>query len=450
MKLKTIYVCEKCSFSSPKWVGKCPQCESWNSFIEDVVSTETLKKERTQKSLKIASATPLNQITGKIERDPLGIAEWDRVLGGGIVPGSLILLGGEPGIGKSTLTLQLCHQLTQQNKKVLYISGEESIQQIALRAQRLQIKSEKLLLANETLLESILVLIEQEKADFIIIDSIQVISSEDVSGLQGNVTQVRVCTEALMEYAKSSHTPLLIISHVTKEGNLAGPKTLEHLVDTVLYLEGDRQHDLRLLRSVKNRFGATSEIGVFEMKEDGLQEVSDPTRLFIGAEGGRSTGSCLTITLEGTRPFLIEIQALTHPTAFGYPKRTTSGFDLNRLQLLIAVLQRHGGINLSNQDVYLNVVGGMKVKDPAVDLAVCLALMSSFKQKPLGQKSAAFGEVGLSGEIRSTSQMEKRLKEAGHHGIERLYGPILKGMPSSAKTKTIGVSRLSDLMQEEN
>ena len=432
MKLKTIYICENCRHESPKWAGKCPECEAWNSFTEDVISTETAKKERRQRSIKTPHATPLSQTSQDFQRTSTGIKEFDRVLGDGIVEGSLILLGGEPGIGKSTITLQLCASLTQQNKKVLYISGEESVQQIARRAKRLKIQSENLLLLNETLLESILASLKQEKPDFVIIDSIQVISSSELTGLQGGITQVRACTEQLMEFAKGNNIPMLIISHVTKGGNLAGPKTLEHLVDTVLYLEGDRYHDLRLLRGIKNRFGSTNEIGIFEMTEQGLQEVADPSKAFLKNRSKNTIGSCLTVTIEGSRPLLVEIQALTNKTHFGYPKRTTSGFDLNRLQLLIAVLQKHANINLSEQDVYVNVVGGLRLKDPAIDLAVCLAIISSHKKKPLPQNLVAFGEVGLSGEIRNVPQANKRHKECQQIG----KAPQII---NSAKTKNVSL-----------
>jgi DNA repair protein RadA/Sms len=412
MKLKTIYICESCEHTSSNWAGKCPSCDAWNSFIEDVVTKDELKKERSQRAIKAPTATPLSQTSKSFDRTPTGLGEFDRVLGGGIVQGSLILIGGEPGIGKSTLTLQLCANLTQNKNKVLYISGEESVQQIALRAKRLDIQSENLLLLNEVHLESIIASLNDQKPNIVIIDSIQVVSSSEVTGLQGGVSQVRACTEKLMEWAKSTGTPLFIISHVTKGGNLAGPKTLEHLVDTVLTLEGDRYHDLRLLRGVKNRFGSTSEVGIFEMTEIGLTEVPDPSKVFLKNRSENTEGSCLTVTMEGSRPFLVEIQALTNKTHFGYPKRATSGFDLNRLQLLIAVLQKHAGLNLTEQDVYVNVVGGLKLKDPAVDLAVCLAIASSFKKAPIDPKLVAFGELGLSGEIRQAAQPKKRNAEA--------------------------------------
>ncbi len=412
MKLKTIYVCQNCSAQSPKWLGKCSECEAWNSFVEDVISTETAKKERSQRSLKTTAPTPLSHTPPSPPRHSTGLAEFDRVLGGGIVPGSLILLGGEPGIGKSTLTLQLCAALTQKNQKILYISGEESVDQIALRAKRLAVASENLLLLNETLLESILATLSEHKPDLVIIDSIQVMASEEVAGLTGGITQVRTCTEALMAWAKESKTPLVIVSHVNKEGNLAGPKTLEHLVDTVLYLEGERYQDLRLLRGIKNRFGSTNEVGLFEMTETGLREVPNPSELFLKNRSQNTVGACLTVTLEGNRPMVVEIQALTNPTRFGYPKRATSGFDANRLELLLAVLQKHGRLPLNEHDVYVNVVNGLKLKDPGVDLAVCLAIASSFKQKPLPPNRVAWGEITLAGEVREPSQHKKREQEA--------------------------------------
>ena len=418
MKLKTIYICESCQHEASKWAGKCPSCNAWNSFIEDVVTKEEAKKERAHRTLKTPEATPLSQTLNSPQRQSTGLSEFDRVLGGGIVPGQLILLGGEPGIGKSTVTLQLCANLTKQEKTVLYISGEESAEQIGLRAKRLDINSEKLLLLNETILESILASIKKTKPDVVIVDSIQVIASTEVTGLQGGVSQVRACTEQLMEFAKTSNIPFVIISHVTKGGNLAGPKTLEHLVDTVLTLEGDRYHDLRMLRGSKNRFGSTNEVGLFEMTGNGLTEVPNPSEIFLKNRSENTIGSCLTVTLEGSRPILVEIQALTSKTHFGHPKRATSGFDLNRLQLLIAVLQKHTGLNLSEQDVYVNVVGGLKLRDPAVDLAVCLAIASSFKKKPLPSNKVAYGEIGLSGEIRPASQHAKRDKEIKQLGLK--------------------------------
>lgn len=433
MKLKTIHICEKCSYQSSKWAGKCPECGAWNSFVEDVISNEEVKKDRVQRTIKAPSITRLTQEATPKERLSTNIAELDRVLGGGIVEGSVILLGGEPGIGKSTLTLQLAAHLTKGNQKVLLISGEESVSQIARRAERLKIKNENLFLLNETLLESILAALRAEKPDFAIIDSIQVIASSEITGLQGGVTQVRACTEELMTFAKESGTPLLIISHVTKGGNLAGPKTLEHLVDTVLYLEGDRYHDLRLIRGVKNRFGSTNEVGLFEMTGSGLKEVPDPTKAFLENRQEKPIGSCLTVTIEGSRPLIIEIQALTNKTHFGYPQRTTSGFDLNRLQLLIAILQKHANIDLSQHDVYVNVVGGLKIKDPAIDLAVCLAILSSHKKFPLPQDLVAFGELGLSGEIRKGfrfSDREKIAKKANLAplSLQNLLHQVISGL----------------------
>lgn len=408
---KTLYICQTCEHTSPKWVGKCPECNEWNQFVEEVISKSS-KTERTQRNLKVPTSTPLFQTPENLKRHQTGIGEFDRVLGGGLVPGSLTILSGEPGIGKSTLTLQLCDALANQSKQVLYISGEESVHQIAGRAKRLTIANKNLSLLNENNLEITLASLTQEKPDIAIIDSIQVIGSEEVNGIPGGITQVRHNTEKLMEWAKKTHTPLIIISHVNKEGNLAGPKTLEHLVDTVLTLEGDRNHDLRLLRGSKNRFGATNEVGFFEMKENGLIEMPNPSEVFIKNRPQNTIGSCLTVTLEGSRPLIVEVQALTNKTHFGYPKRATSGFDLNRLQILIAVLQKHANIDLSNQDVYVNIVGGIKLKDPAVDLAICKAIVSSLKKTPIAKNEVYFGEVGLAGEIRRVTQWENRSKAA--------------------------------------
>lgn len=435
MKLKTVYVCEKCSYQSSKWAGKCPECNAWNSFIEDVVSNEEAKKDRVQRTIKAPTITRLTHETTQKARLSTNISELDRVLGGGIVEGSVILLGGEPGIGKSTLTLQLAAQLTKDNQKVLLVSGEESVSQIARRAERLKIKTENLFLLNETMVEAIIAALRAEKPDFAIIDSIQVIASGEVTGLQGGVTQVRACTEELMTFAKESGTPLLIISHVTKDGHLAGPKTLEHLVDTVLYLEGDRYHDLRLIRGIKNRFGATNEVGLFEMTGAGLKEVPDPTKAFLENRQENPIGSCLTVTIEGSRPLIIEIQALTNKTHFGYPKRATSGFDLNRLQLLIAVLQKHANIDLSQHDVYVNVVGGLKIKDPTIDLAVCLAILSSHKKIPLPSNLVAFGELGLSGEIRKGFRFADREKTTQKAHLSPLPHKNLLSQVISSLTK---------------
>lgn len=429
MKLKTVYICQNCHYESPKWLGRCPECQAWNSFIEDVVNigkpeNEGKKSEkRIQKNLPSSKPASLTSFPVPKSRITTNMSELDLVLGGGIVEGSLTLLSGEPGIGKSTLTLQVCGNLASQSKTVLYLSGEESVEQIALRAHRLGITSENIQIHTENNLEKILSSIEEQKPDFIVIDSIQVLSSDEMPGAAGSVNQVRFCTEALMHAAKLWNKPVLLIGHVTKEGTLAGPRTLEHLVDTVLYIEGDRYHNVRMVRSTKNRFGSTNEVAIFEMKEEGLREITNPSEVFLNGRIEHAIGSCLTSTIEGTRPFIIEIQALTSVTNFGYPKRSTNGFDSNRLQMIIAVLQEHGHLNLSNQDVYVNIVGGMYIEEPAADLAVALAIASSYKKKALPESMIAVGEMGLSGEIRNVSQLDKRIKEAKKLGFEKIVSP---------------------------
>lgn len=429
MKLKTIYLCKTCQYETPKWLGRCPECQAWDSFIEDVVNVGKPENEgkkpaaRIQRNLPTTKPALLTSFANPKARISTKMSELDLLLGGGIVEGSLTLLSGEPGIGKSTITLQICGNLATQNKHVLYLSGEESVEQLSLRAHRLGITSENIHIHTENNLENILSNIEEQKPDFVVVDSIQVLSSDEMSGAAGSVNQVRFCTEALMHAAKLWNRPILLIGHVTKEGTLAGPRTLEHLVDTVLYIEGDRYHDLRMLRSTKNRFGSTNEVAVFEMKEKGLKEVTNPSELFLNGRIENAIGSCLTATIEGTRPFIIEIQALTSLTNFGYPKRSTNGFDANRLQMIIAVLQEHGHINLTNQDVYVNIVGGMNIEEPAADLAVALAIASSYKKKPLPPSTIAIGEMGLSGEIRNITQAEKREKEAKKLGFTQIISP---------------------------
>ncbi|OGJ54273.1 DNA repair protein RadA, partial [Candidatus Peregrinibacteria bacterium RIFOXYC2_FULL_33_13] len=333
----------------------------------------------------------------------------------------------EPGIGKSTLTLQICDKISENLNKIIYISGEESASQISSRAKRLNIKSDKIYLVNEVNLENIFKTIEQNEPSLIIIDSIQVIYSENLNSNAGSISQVRFCTEQLMNFAKKNKIPIILIGHVTKEGQLAGPRVLEHLVDTVLNFEGDRYQHFRILRAIKNRFGSTQEAGVFEMTEQGLQEINNPSGLFLEEKIENSFGTCLTCAIEGNRAFLLEVQALTNTTPFGYPKRASSGFDVNRLQLLIAVLQKHANLNLSNQDVYINVVSGFKLKEPAADLAVCLAIISSFKKTILPPNTLAIGEIGLTGEIRTPNFIEKRIQEAQKFKIPKIFGPVVKG-----------------------
>lgn len=434
-KVKTIFICNNCSYKSPKWVGKCPECSKWNSFQEEIVKQNLGRKH---KSVAPKNPEPLTFTNTSEERLILEMNELNRVLGGGILEGSITLLSGEPGIGKSTLTLQICNQISSLNKNVLYISGEESKNQIASRALRLNVKSESISFLAETNLETIISTIENIKPDFIVIDSIQVIHSADLPSGGGSIGQIRFAAERFMNFAKEHNIPILLIGHVTKDGIIAGPRVLEHLVDTVLFLDGDRYQDFRILRSQKNRFGSTNEIGIFEMHENGLQEVNNASELFLEGRKENTPGSSIAVIMEGTRPLLVEIQALCNITPFGYPKRTATGFDTNRVQLLISVLQKHAKLNLSNQDIFVNVVGGLKIKDPSGDIAALVAIASSFLKKNIQEKTAFIGEVGLSGEIRSISQLSKRIQEAEKLGYKILVIPRTKeNIKSSAEIITI-------------
>lgn len=419
-KVKSNFVCAQCGFQSPKWTGKCPDCEAWNSFSEQKIES---KSSSSKIKAHAREVSPLILTDVKEKRIPLKMEEINRVLGGGIMEGSLILLTGEPGIGKSTLTLQICDQLTDGSAKILYISGEESQNQIASRAIRLGIKSERISFLAETSLDTIMETVRTFKPDFIVVDSVQVMQSADLTSFAGSIGQIRYTAEQFMEYAKTRNVPVLLIGHVTKDGNLAGPRVLEHLVDTVLYLEGDRYKQFRILRSQKNRFGSTNEIGIFEMAGNGLQEVSNPSAGFLEGRKLDAIGSAITVTMEGTRPLLVEVQALSNLTPFGYPKRTSTGFDVNRAQLLISVLQKYARINLSNQDIFVNVVGGMRLKDPSCDLGVLMAIASSFLQKSIPSDTCFIGEVGLSGEIRTVANIDKRVKEAKKLGFKKVITP---------------------------
>jgi DNA repair protein RadA/Sms len=442
-KTSTIFSCTNCDAQFQKWMGRCLECGAWGSIEE---STPEIKKPNHTS----AEATPtrvrqLGDIKGKaIVRAKTGISELDRVLGGGVVPGALILLGGEPGIGKSTLALELATILPNS----LYISGEESVEQIKLRADRLNLSgSETLALANETNVESIAATIKKQKPGIAIIDSMQTMWSADGNGEAGNVNQIRACTSKLLETAKGEHIPICLIGHVTKDGTVAGPKTLEHLVDTVLYLEGDRYHAYRILRTVKNRFGSTDEVGIFEMTETGLKEVKNPSASFLEERGEHSPGSVVTCLMEGTRPLLVEIQSLVNKTSFGYPVRKASGFDLNRLHVLIAVLQKRAGLDLGQYDIHVNIVGGVKTSEPAADLAVCLAIASSFKDKELGKDLVAFGEVGLGGEVRSVQQTEKRIRECEALGMKRVITAKTAQKKNAAAINIISVKNIQELIR---
>lgn len=422
MKLKTIYVCQNCGQESSKWQGKCPSCEQWNTFAEDVINVGKAESVpgRSSHGIPRQSAEKPQLLSAHSiakARTLTGIGEFDQVLGGGFVEGSLILLSGEPGIGKSTLTLQVVSRMAEQKERVLYITGEESVDQIAARGKRLGSSASNLQLLYETSLENILTTIANEKPDFLVIDSIQVMSSADIPGVAGSLSQVRYVTEMIMNTIKTAHIPTLLIGHVNKDGNIAGPKVLEHLVDTVLLLEGERDHELRMLRAIKNRFGPVSEVGLFEMTGEGLTELKNPGQRVLENRPENAIGSALTMTMEGNRPLLMEVQALVHHTDFGYPKRMASGFDRNRLELLIAVLQKHTHLSLADQDVYINITGGLTLNDPAADLAVCMAIASSAQKKALPKDLVTWGEVGLSGEIRPSYTNEGRKKATQKLGL---------------------------------
>ncbi|MBC7259797.1 MAG: DNA repair protein RadA [Chloroflexi bacterium] len=422
-KAKTVYVCQQCGSTSPKWVGRCPDCGEWNTMVETVVEPARQSGGHAAPPLR-AKPQPMREIRSDgFDRIPVSMGEMQRVLGGGIVPGSVVLIGGDPGIGKSTLLLQMSADQAAQGRRVLYVSGEESPQQIKMRAQRLGLDGDSLYVLSETSLQQIVEQIEQMKPGFVVVDSVQAIYSEDLESSAGSVSQVRECAAALQRVAKSLIIPIFLVGHVTKSGVIAGPRVLEHIVDTVLYLEGDRFHAYRLLRAVKNRFGSTNEVGVFSMEEQGLAEVANPSEAFLAERLPSASGSAIAVTMEGTRPLLVEIQALASTTSFGLPRRTANGVDINRLLLLVAVLSKRVGIRLGDQDVFVNVVGGMRITEPAADLAIALAIASSVRDVPVAADMAIVGEVGLSGELRSVSQTERRLIEAARLGFRRCLIP---------------------------
>ena len=431
-KLHTQYVCQECGRVSIRPLGRCPSCGGWNTMVEEVVADEASGKSKSRSKLAIQSKVQkLDEVQSEHEeRWPLSMVEFARVLGGGMVPGSIVLLGGDPGIGKSTLMLQVAAEIAE-DSPVLYASGEESARQIKMRAQRLAPRKGKeiapsaqnLYLVTETNLDAILAHVEQVKPVLLVVDSIQTVYLDDLSSSAGSVSQVRECAARLRELAKNSGIAVFLIGHVTKQGAIAGPRVLEHIVDTVLHLEGDRFQSYRLLRSMKNRFGPTSEVGVFEMCEQGMAEVSNPSEAFLAERLSNAPGSSIAVTMEGTRPILVELQGLTSPTNFGNPRRTTNGLDFNRLLLVTAVLTRRVGINLSNQDIFLNVVGGLTIEEPAADLAAAVAIASSQKDKPVRADLALIGEVGLSGELRWVSHMQIRLREAAKLGFKSAIIP---------------------------
>lgn len=409
-KIKTVFICQECGYESLKWMGKCPGCGSWNSMVEEVQQKE---KDIVSTVVTVSKPLTINEIeVYEEERYTTSLEELDRVLGGGVVKGSLILVGGDPGIGKSTLLLQVASNVSSKGKFVLYVSGEESAKQIKLRAKRIDIKEENLYILSETNLLAIEKYIEEIKPDLVIIDSIQTIYRPELQSAPGSVSQVREATSVLMRIAKTLGVAIFIVGHVTKEGSIAGPRVLEHMVDTVLYFEGDRYHTYRILRAVKNRFGSTNEIGVFEMREKGLIEIKNPSELLLSGRPKNVSGSCVVCSMEGTRPVLVEIQALTCATAFGMPRRMATGVDYNRVTLLMAVLEKRVGMQVQTYDAYVNVAGGLKLDEPACDLGIICSIASSFRNLPIDPKTIVVGEVGLTGEVRGVSLIEKRIFEA--------------------------------------
>ncbi|TMN22357.1 DNA repair protein RadA [Lentibacillus cibarius] len=451
-KRKTKYVCQDCGYESAKWMGKCPGCGSWNTLVEEweasSVNTRHTMGGGAKPASKPESITSVE--TKKEPRITTSMREFNRVLGGGVVPGSLVLIGGDPGIGKSTLLLQVSSQLADKQLPVLYISGEESMRQTKLRADRLDVTSDLLYVLSETNLFDIVSQIEQIKPAFVVIDSIQTVYREEVTSAPGSVSQVRESTNELMKTAKSHGIPIFIVGHVTKEGAIAGPRMLEHMVDAVLYFEGERHHTYRILRSVKNRFGSTHEMGIFEMKEEGLREVMNPSEIFLEERPQGAAGSTVVASMEGTRPVLVEIQALISPTSFGNPRRMATGFDTNRVPLLMAVLEKRVGLLLQNQDAYIKVAGGVKLDEPAIDLAVAVSIASSFRNKPTRPEDIFIGEVGLTGEIRHVSRIEQRVQEAAKLGFERVFCPKknLEGWTPPLSIKAIGVSTVKEALEE--
>ena len=451
----TAFFCKECGYESAKWFGQCPSCKQWNTFVEEPVSKSTNVKGVVQTSLRnsdIKKGTPVQLSTVHStdkDRVTTGIKEFDRVLGGGIVSGSLILVGGDPGIGKSTLLLQMCHNLSKSGKKVLYISGEESLTQIKLRAERVGTISEELMVLCETSLEVIEGTLKSENPQIVIVDSIQTMYREEISSAPGSVGQVRETTAILMQLAKGLNISIFIVGHVTKEGVVAGPRVLEHMVDTVLYFEGDKYATYRILRSVKNRFGSTNEIGVFEMQEKGLIEVTNPSEYMLTGKPENASGSIVVCLLEGTRPLLVEIQALVCDSNFGLPRRTAAGTDYNRVNLLMAVLEKRAGIHLSASDAYVNIAGGVKVNEPAIDLGIVMAIASSFRNKVVDDKTIIFGEVGLAGEVRAVSQPQIRVNEAIKLGFKICILPsvCLKNIKKTDKITLIGVRNIIEAIK---
>lgn len=450
VKKKTKFCCQSCGYESPKWLGRCPGCGEWNTFVEEI---EVVSKSRgvfQHSEAKSQKAVPIVSIeTQEEQRVETSMVELNRVLGGGIVPGSLVLIGGDPGIGKSTLLMQLSADLSNRGHRVLYVSGEESLKQTRLRASRLGVQSKELFIYAETDLELIRHSIEEIKPQFIIVDSIQTVHHPEVTSAPGSVSQVRECTAELMRIAKTKGIATFLVGHVTKEGQIAGPRILEHMVDTVLYFEGERHHTYRILRSHKNRFGSTNEIAIFEMIHSGLKEVLNPSELFLEERSQGAAGSTVVASMEGTRPILVEIQSLVTPTSFNYPKRMATGVDQNRVQLLMAVLEKRMGMLLQAQDAYVKVAGGVKLDEPAIDLAILTSIVSSYKNAPVNVTDVFIGEVGLTGEVRRVSRIEQRVYEAARLGFKRVFIPAsnVGGWEYPEEIEVIGVQTINEALK---
>ncbi|TDO02725.1 DNA repair protein RadA [Sunxiuqinia elliptica] len=446
-KVKTVHVCQNCGNQSPKWVGRCTNCGEWNTFVEEVVVKET-KSPLSSRTASGAKPQKLNEVsTEQIQRIDCYNQELNRVLGGGLVPGSMVLIGGEPGIGKSTLVLQVALDL--QSRKILYVSGEESIQQIKIRANRLKRENENCYFLSETSLENIITHCEHLEPEVLVIDSIQTVATAHIESSPGSVSQIRECTNGILKFVKERRIPAILIGHITKEGSLAGPKVLEHMVDTVLQFEGENQYLYRILRSIKNRFGSTSELGIFEMNQEGMREVSNPSELLINRDHKGLSGTAVAAAIEGNRPLLIEIQSLVSTAAYGTPQRSSTGFDLRRLNMLLAVLEKRAGFKLAAKDVFLNIAGGIKVDDPAIDLTVISAILSSNFDLAIDKELCFAGEVGLSGEIRAVNRLEQRIAEAEKLGMKRIFVPKSGKSLNLSKFKIdiVAVDRVDDFFR---
>ena len=444
---KYVYTCQSCGYQVPKWMGKCPDCGQWDSLLEETLSSSTVKSGPASDS---AAPVPIDAVdVGDEERRLTGIAELDRVLGGGLVAGTLVLIGGDPGIGKSTLMLQALSGLAADGRTVLYVSGEESVRQLRIRSRRLSAMATSLYVVSEVDVSAVLAMVERLRPEVLVVDSIQTMFHPELTSAPGSVSQVRESAMRLMLMAKRSGIPTFLVGHVTKDGAIAGPRLLEHMVDTVLYFEGERSHVFRILRAVKNRFGSTNEIGVFEMKDTGLAEVANPSAVFLSERSHQSPGSVVTPSMEGTRPILVELQALASSTSFGTPRRTILGLDANRVALLVAVMEKKLGMHLLGHDIFMNVAGGVRIDEPAVDLGIVTAVASSFLDKPVVEGAVVFGEVGLTGEVRAVGQVEARIAEARKLGFKRCVVPEsnLKRLPAADGIERVGVRTVAEAME---